>query len=257
MRVKHPIIISAAVVAAAAGAGGAIAATSGDDGKKAEQSILDDAAKRLNVSPEDLRSALSAAEDAQLDQAVKDGKLTQAQADAIKAHRKADGRVLGGPGVGGPHGGPGLRARRPRPAASRLGPGGALDAAASALGLKLADLRAKLRAGKSIADVAKDQGKSLDDVKTAIKAGVTKELDQAVKDGKLTAAQRTDILKELDEHLDDLVTRSSFDGPRHGAAARRAAGRPLALTSRASGAHRTRRRFLGVSQEPPRSRCRH
>ena len=218
MRVKRYMIVSAAVVAAAAGAGGAIAATSGDDGKKAEQSILDDAAKRLNVSPSDLRSALSAAEDAQLDQAVKDGKLTQAQADAIKAHRKADGRVLGGvggPGFG-PHGGPGfgpgLRFKG--------GPGGALDAAATALGLKLADLRAKLQAGKSIADVAKDQGKSLADVKKAITDAVTKELDQAVKDGKLTAAQRTNILKELDEHLDDLVTRT-FDGMRHGA---RAAG---------------------------------
>jgi hypothetical protein len=217
MRVKRYMIVSAAVVAAAAGAGGAIAATSGDDGKKAEQSILDDAAKRLNVSPEALRSALSAAEDAQLDQAVKDGKLTQAQADAIKAHRKADGRVLGGPGLGGPHG-PGFGFGG-RGLGFRGGSGGALDAAASALGLKLADLRTKLEAGKSIADVAKDQGKSLDDVKKAITDGVTKELDQAVKDKKLTDAQRADILKELDEHLDDLVN-AKF-GERHGA---RAAG---------------------------------
>ena len=202
MRVKRYMIVSAAVVAAAAGAGGAIAATSGDEGKKAEQSILNDAAKRLNVSPDDLRSALSAAEDAQLDQAVRDGKLTQAQADAIEAHRKADGRVLGGPGGPGlghgfGPGGPGLRFKG--------GPGGALESAATALGLQLADLRTKLQAGKSIADVAKDQGKSLDDVKAAIKAGVTKELDQAVKDGKLTDAQRTDILRQLDDHLDDLV----------------------------------------------------
>jgi hypothetical protein len=214
MRVKRYIIVSAAVAAAAAGAGGAIAATSGDDGKKAEQSILNDAAKRLNVSPDDLRSALSAAEDAQLDQAVKDGKLTQAQADAIKTHRKQDGRVLGGPGIGGPHGGPGFGFGG-RGLGFKAGPGGALDAAASALGLKLADLRTKLEAGKSIADIAKDQGKSLDDVKQAITAGVTKELDQAVADKKLTAAQRTEILKELDEHLDDLVTRK-FDGERHG-----------------------------------------
>jgi hypothetical protein len=225
MRVKRYIIVSAAVAAAAAGAGGAIAATSGDDGKKAEQSILDDAAKRLNVSPDDLRSALSAAEDAQLDQAVKDGKLTQAQADAIKARRKQEGRVLGGPGVAGPGffggrgGGPGLGGPG---IGFKFGPGGALDSAASALGLKLDDLLTKLRAGKSIADVAKDQGKSLDDVKKAITDGVTKELDQAVKDKKITAQQRDDILKELDEHLDDVVTRT-FDGPRH---AGRLAGPP-------------------------------
>jgi hypothetical protein len=215
MRVTRPLIISAAVVAVAAGAGGAIAATSGDDGTKAEQSILDNAAQKLNVSPEALRSALSDAEDAQLDQAVKDGKLTQQQADAIKADRKADGHVLGGPGIGGPHGGPGFGG--PRGLGFKRGPGGALDAAATALGLKLADLRTKLQAGQSIADVAKAQGKSLDDVKAAIKAGVTKELDQAVTDKKLTAAQRTDILSELDAHIDDLVNNKFGAGPRHGA----------------------------------------
>ncbi|MCZ4494718.1 MAG: hypothetical protein JWP53_3649, partial [Conexibacter sp.] len=105
MRVKRYMIVSAAVLAAGAGAGGAIAASSGDDAKKTEQSVLDDAAKRLNVTPEALRSALGAAEDAQLDQSVKDGKITQAQADAIKAERATAGRVLGGPGVGGGPGG--------------------------------------------------------------------------------------------------------------------------------------------------------
>jgi hypothetical protein len=212
MQIKRYVLVSAAVLAAGAGGGAAIAATSGDDDhKKTEQAIIDDAAKRLNVSPEALRSALGAAEDAQLDQAVKDGKLTQEQADAIKKRRQQAGDVLGGPGVGvpgpgGPRGfrGPGL--------GFKIGPGGALDAAASALGVKRTDLLTKLRAGKSIADVAKDQGKSLDDVKKAITAGVTKELDQAVTDKKLTSAQRDKILKELDEHLDDLVTRTPPKG---------------------------------------------
>ena len=226
MKVKRYVLVSAAVLAAGAGGGAAIAASGGDDRQKTEQSIIDDAAKRLNVTPDALRSALGAAEDAQLDQAVKDGKLTQAQADAIKKHRQEDGTVLGGPGVGGPGhdgrggpGGPGFGLR------FKGGPGGALDAAASALGLKRAELLTKLRAGKSIADVAKDQGKSLDDVKQAITAGVTKELDQAVADKKLTSAQRDKIVKELSEHLDDLVNGKRPDGaPRfdrkgHGAGA--------------------------------------
>jgi hypothetical protein len=206
MKVKRYMIVSAAVLAAGAGAGGAIAATSGDDAKKTEQSVLDDAAKRLNVTPEALRSALGAAEDAQLDQAVKDGRITQAQADAIKAERGKTGRVLGGaPGGGrggfdghgpGDHGGPGF------------GGPAALDAAATALGLKAAELRTMLEAGKSIADVAKDQGKDLAAVKSAIKDAVTKQLDAAVTAGRLTAAQRTEELAELDQHLDDLVTRT-------------------------------------------------
>jgi hypothetical protein len=218
MKVKRYVLVSAAVLAAGAGGGAAIAASGGDDDRqKTEQSIIADAAKRLNVTPDALRAALGAAEDSQLDQAVKDGKLTQEQADAVKAHRAKDGTVLGGPGVGGPHGGPGghpgfgvgpggpgLR--------FKIGPGGAIDAAATALGLKREDLLSKLRDGTSIADVAKDQGKSLDDVKKAITDGVTKELDQAVTDKKLTGDQRDKVLKELSEHLDDLVNRTPPTG---------------------------------------------
>jgi hypothetical protein len=216
MRVKRYVLVSAAVLAAGAGGGAAIAASTNDDRQKTEQSILEDAAKRLNVTPEALRSALGAAEDAQLDAQVKAGKLTQEQADAIKKARAQAGTVLGGPGVGGPRGvrpgfgpghGPGLE----------LGldvKGGAIDAAAGALGLSRDDLVAKLRSGKSIADVAKDQGKSLDDVKTAITDAVTKELDQAVKDGKLTGEQRDRVLSGLKAHIDDLVNLSPPDRPR-------------------------------------------
>jgi hypothetical protein len=213
MKVKRYVLVSAAVLAAGAGGGAAIAASGGDDDRqKTEQSIIADAAKRLNVTPDALRSALGAAEDGQLDQAVKDGKLTQEQADAIKARRAKDGSVLGGPGVGGPHGGPGFGRGLGGGWAGRIqfkiGPGGALDSAATALGLKRDDLISKLRDGTSIADVAKDQGKSLDDVKKAITDGVTKELDQAVTDKKLTGDQRDKVLKELSEHLDDLVNRT-------------------------------------------------
>jgi polyhydroxyalkanoate synthesis regulator phasin len=215
MRIKRYALVSAAVLAAGAGGGAAIAASTNDDRQKTEQSILDDAAKRLNVTPEALKSALGQAEDAQLDAQVKAGKLTQEQADAIKKARAQAGTVLGGPGVGrGPHGGPGGPGR---PGGGpgfgfglgglrfHAGAGGALDAAATALGLEREDLVAKLRDGQSIADVAKAQGKSLDDVKSAVTDAVTKELDGRVKDGKLTADQRDKVLSELKDHLDDLL----------------------------------------------------
>jgi hypothetical protein len=210
MRIKRYVLVSAAVLAAGAGGGAAIAASGNDDRQQTEASILDDAAKRLNVTPEALKSALGAAEDAQLDAQVKAGKLTQEQADAIKKARAQSGTVLGGPGVGRPHGGPG------RPGGPGFGfgfgglrfhtdAGGAIDAAATALGLKRDDLVAKLRDGQSIADVAKAQNTSLDDVKAAVTDAVTKELDQRVKDGKLTSGQRDKVLSELKGHLDDLV----------------------------------------------------
>lgn len=209
MRIKRYVLVSAAVLAAGAGGGAAIAATGGDDDhKKAEQSVIDDAAKRLNVTPDALRSALGAAEDAQLDQQVKDGRLTQAQADAIKKRRADSGEVLGG-GAAGVPGGPGPgRGGGMHPGFGlgfKAGPGGALDGAASALGISRDELVKQLRSGKSIADVAKAQGKSLDDVKSAITAAVTKELDQQVGAKKLTADQEAKILAELKDHLDDLV----------------------------------------------------
>ena len=79
----------------AGGTGAAIAAVGKDEHKKSEQAILDDAAKRLDVTPEKLRDALSAAQEAQLDEAVKAGKLTQKQADEIKEQSKKAGGVLG------------------------------------------------------------------------------------------------------------------------------------------------------------------
>ncbi len=59
--------------------------------------------------------------------------------------------------------------------------------------------------GKALADIANDKGKSVDDLKAAIKDGVKGKLDDAVKDKKLTQDQEDKILKELDSHLDDIV----------------------------------------------------
>jgi hypothetical protein len=199
MITRRFIIISGAAAALAAGAGGAIATAAQDDPKKAEQTVLADAAKRLDVSTDELRSALSAAEDAQLDQAVKDGTLSQDQADAIKAARKQRGTVLDfGPGGGpGHHHGPGFG----------HGPGGdvVLPAAAKALGLSEAQVRQKLQSGKSIADVAKEQDKSLSSVKAAIKSAIVEQLDADVKAGRLTDAQRDRMVADLDAHVDRIV----------------------------------------------------
>jgi uncharacterized protein (DUF433 family) len=197
----------------AGGTGAAIAAVTTNDGKKAEQSILDDAAKRLNVSPEKLRDALSAAQDAQIDQAVKDGTLTQKQADAIKARRKQSGRVLGGP-FGGP---PDFRGHGPGFGERRVM---IFPDLAKALGMTRAQLFEQLRDGKSIADIAKAKGKTLDDVRAAVKADAKARADKAVKDGDLTQAQADDLLAHLDgalEHLGDapppMFRRHHRDGP--------------------------------------------
>jgi hypothetical protein len=71
MRTKHVIAGAVTVAALAGGSVTAIAAT--NDRKAAEQTVLTDAAKRLGVTADQLRGALSSAEDAQLDAAVKAG----------------------------------------------------------------------------------------------------------------------------------------------------------------------------------------
>ena len=213
MRARRFAVTAAAALAVAGGTGAAIAATSGNDGKKAEDNVLRDAAKDLDVSPDKLRDALrdaGAAElDRELDRAVKAGDLTKKQAAEIKARHKRSGRVLGiGPGPGhGPRGlgfapgapphGPGFR--------MKAGPrGGPLADLAKALGISRAKLLSELRDGKTVAQIAKAQGKSLDEVKEAVKASAKARLDKAVKNGDLTEKQAKRMLDHLEERLDHL-----------------------------------------------------
>ena len=209
---RRKLAVGAAVAAVAAGGGIAYAATQSSSPEKERQAFLDDAAKRLNVTPGNLESALKDAAKARVDAAVADGRLTKAQGDEIKKHIDQGGGVPflgrggpgfrggpGGPGPGGPGFGFGLR----------FGHGGpireGLDTAAKYLGLTRAQLLAQLRDGKSLADVAKAQNKDVAGLKSALRDAARSRLDQAVKDKHLTQAQADDILKEVDEHLDDLV----------------------------------------------------
>jgi hypothetical protein len=215
---KRKLAIGATGLAVLAGTGGAYAATqSGPTTAKPpdlateQKAFLDDLAKRLNVTPDKLNEAIKGAASDRIDAAVAAGKLTKEQGDAIKKRlENANGLPLLGLGrgfrAGGP-GGPGLL----HPGFG-FGPGKSLSAAATFLGLSEAELRTQLRDGKSLADVAKDKGKTTADLKAAMKSAITSELDQAVKDNKLTADQRTQILAGIDARLDDLI--SNTGGPR-------------------------------------------
>lgn len=192
--VKRKVAIGAAALVAVSGGGIAVAAnaTKSESAAQRQKAFVDDAAKRLNVTPDQLTSALKGAFGDQLDQAVTDGKLTQKQADALKQRIAKGGLPLGGGFGGRGHGGPG--GHGPGGLAGR---GDSLAAAASYLGLTETQLRDKLTAGTSLADVAKAQGKTADGLEQAIVDATKKDLDKAVTDGKLTAAQRDSIEKDL------------------------------------------------------------
>ena len=75
----------------AAFAGGAYAATQ-SSGPNTRQAFLNDVAKRLHVSPQQLSSALNGATTDQLQAEVKAGQITQAQANALEQRLKNGGQ---------------------------------------------------------------------------------------------------------------------------------------------------------------------
>jgi hypothetical protein len=192
-----------AATAAALIAGGTGAAVAAQGASSSPSGFFDSLAKHLGISTEKLKDATKAAAIDQVDAALKAGTITEEQAKALKDRiNSGDLPLLVGPRLGfGPHAdGPGFHH------GFGFGFGGQLSSAADYLGLTVAELREKLAAGQSLADVAKAQGKSVDGLKQAIRDAAKKRLDQAVSDGLLTAAQEKDILDRLDEHLDEIVT---------------------------------------------------
>ncbi len=199
---------AALVVAAGAAVSGAMAAGAFDPSAE-RQAYLDDVAKRLGVTSSRLQDALKAAAVDRIDAALAAGRISKDEAQALKDAIEAGKLPLGlaGLGVGFRHYGMGLRH------------GAILDAAASYLGLSERALRDQLWSGKSLSDVAKAQGKSVNGLKSALVSAIRSNLDEAVKDGRLTSAQRDRLLSDLESRLDALVT-TPASGPLHVGGAR-------------------------------------
>ena len=186
-------IVAAGVAALAVAGGGAAIAASGSGSPQAEsKAVIDDAAKQLGVESSELSSALKSALKKRVDAAVAAGRVTKEQGDAMKARIDADEFPLfGGPGFGH-HG--------------RGGHGfGHLGAAASYLGLSETELRSQIESGKTMADVAKARGKTVDGLVAALVADEKKELDEAVAAGRLTRSQADEILANATEKFTHLV----------------------------------------------------
>jgi len=205
-RMKRRIVI-AAVALGVAGLGGTALATSSSGGN----SFFDDVAHRLGVSPAKLQSAVNGALADRLDQLVKQGRLTRAQANAILKQAQAHGGAFpfgdfghhrfGGPGHFGFHHGFG-----PRPF---LGPGpmgGPLAGVAKYLGVSTDQLMKDLRSGKTLAAIAKAQGKSVSGLESAMVAPIKSHLGSAVKDGHMTKAQEQQALRMITKGIDGFVT---------------------------------------------------
>jgi hypothetical protein len=80
-----------------------------------------------------------------------------------------------------------------------------IKAAAGYLGLSIDELRQQLESGKSLADVATAEGKSVDGLKQAILDAARSALDESVAAGDLTSDDEQQILVQLRAQLDDIV----------------------------------------------------
>ena len=234
---KRNLVIGGALLAVAAFAGGAYAATQ-NSGPGTRQAFLNDVASRLHVTPEQLSSALNGAYLDQLQAAVQDGRLTQAQANALQQRLKQKGAAPVAPF--GPFG----FGRRAFPGPGRLGGGFGLaagpapaHAVASYLGLTDAQLLQQLSSGRSLAQIATAQGKTVSGLEQAITTATKTRLDKLVAAKVITAAQEQKILSRLNSRLPQAVNRQ-------GLLQKRAFGRRLPLPGGGAGAP------YGVPQPP-------
>lgn len=188
---KGKLTAITAAALAVAGGGAAIAATGSGTPAEESKAIVDAAASDLGVTSTELTAALKEALVARVDAQLEAGTITEEQASAMKERINSDSFALFGP-PGGHRGG------------GHHGVG--LATAATYLGTTQAELRTSLQSGKSLADVAQaTSGKSVDGLVAAIVAAEKKQLATAVADGKVTAAQQTEILANLEARVTDMV----------------------------------------------------
>jgi polyhydroxyalkanoate synthesis regulator phasin len=192
-------LIAGTVAGLAVTGGGAAIAASHFSGANDSQTVVNDAAKQLGVQPSALTAALKKGLEDRVDAAVAAGRLTKAEGDALKQRiESGELPLFGAPhGPGGFHGG---------------GFFGGLGTAASYLGLTEVQLRSDLESGKTPAQVAQAQGKSVDGLVQALYDQAKQKLDTAVSAGRLTQTQEGSILSELKSQLTGFVngTRPAF-----------------------------------------------
>jgi len=195
----HRILtVLAVAIAAMALSVGATTASAAD-----RAPLVDAIAAKLGVTPDQLRAAVKAAVVARVDAALAAGKLTPEQAARLKARiAKANGFGLGlGAGK--------AFAKKQKAFGDRLAKRAkAPGPAAAYLGLTREALRAELRKGQSLAQIARARGKSVDGLVAAMVAPLKKRLDKAVANERLTRQRAGAFLERVTNRVERLVQRT-------------------------------------------------
>lgn len=186
--------------------------TAGQQQRQAEaDAYLARLAQNLGVTVDKLKDALKQTALQEVDAAVTAGRLTATQAQEIKDRINAGNGPMfgiGGPGFG--HGGPG------GPGGGRGGMFGASqDELATFLGITADQLRTELN-GKSLAQVAQAHGKTRDALIQYLVQQATTRINAEVTSGRLTQAQATERLNNLQTQIGELVDRVHDQSQRQG-----------------------------------------
>ena len=167
---------------------------------QAGKSIADVAAEQ-GVALEDIENALIAQLSDKLAEKVANGDLTQEEADA----RLEEAKTRISEHLTQPFDSDDFRGRKGKRGHRAMGQ------VAELLGLSGEELRAELQAGKSVADVAAEQGVALEDIENALITQLSDKLAEKVANGDLTQEEADARLEEaktrISEHLNQ-----TFDG---------------------------------------------
>jgi len=157
------------------------------------ETFRDAFAAKLGVDEPALGPAAKAAAITTIDAAVTKGDITEAVGERLKAKvNDVDDDACGWLGT---------RLERAHGAVGIMKDGA--TAAAEALKMTPAELRAALKSGKDLKSLAASQGVSYKDVSGAIVASVKADLDAAVKAGQIKQARAERILARLERNLAD------------------------------------------------------
>jgi hypothetical protein len=201
------------------GGGAALATNLTSDPSATSRAILERAADELGIGADELTDALKAGAIEQIEEALDAGDITEDQAEALRERlESSDGLFLGGLGGLGPwghgggfgglhHGGPGIGFELS-------------ETAADYLGLSEEQVRNRLANGRSLAEIAEAEGKSVDGLVDALVDAQESALDEAVDAGRITESQADAMSENLRERIEFFVDRSMppWGGPpgRHG-----------------------------------------
>ncbi len=169
------------------------------------EQVRDLIASKLGVERADLDAAETEARQEVIQQAVEDGVLTQEQADRMLSNLEEYGFGLGRMGPMGGHwggrmGGFGFNGCLP----------GNYDWLAEQLGMTVDELKAELKAGKTITELAEEKGV---DLKAAQIETMKERIQQAVEDGTLTQEQADWLIQGLEQGFMPGGRGFDFGGP--------------------------------------------